>query len=87
MKNPLVAFVLNLLFFGGGYIYNGKRIGLGFALILAWIVIRWGEIAIFLTNLVFSKWIILFSGLVILMFSLAIDAYREARGINAQNKK
>jgi hypothetical protein len=87
MKNPWVAFVLNLLFFGGGYIYNGKRIGLGFALILAWIVIRWGEIAIFLTNLVFDKWIILFSGLVVLMFTLAIDAYREARVINAQNKK
>ena len=86
MKNPWIAAILNLFLFGGGYIYNGKRKGLGVALILAWVIIRWGEIAIFLTNLVFEKWIILFSGLVILMFSLAVDAFHEAKEINAQSK-
>lgn len=87
MKNPWLAFILNLFLFGGGYIYNGKRVGLGIALIIAWIVIRYGEITIFLTNLVFDKWIILFSGLVVLMFSLAFDAYSEAKKINEMNKK
>jgi hypothetical protein len=86
MKNPWIAAILNLAFFGGGYIYNGKRKGLGVALILAWILIRWGEITIYLTNLVFEKWLVLFTGLVVLMFSLAADAYREAKAINEGNK-
>jgi len=83
MKNPWIAALLNLFLFGGGYIYNGRRKSLGVALILAWILIRWGEISIYLTNLVFDKWLILFAGLVALMFSLASDAYREAKEINA----
>jgi hypothetical protein len=87
MKNPWIAAILNLFLFGGGYLYNGKRKGLGIALILAWVVIRYGEISIFLTNLVFDKWIVLFLGLVVLMFSLAADAYSEAKQINEQTKK
>jgi len=84
MKNPWIAAFLNLLLFGGGYIYNGQRKGLGFALIIAWVLIRYGEITIFLTNLVFKDWLVLFTGLIVLMFSLATDAYREAKMINAQ---
>ncbi|HTA27085.1 MAG TPA: hypothetical protein VK809_04820 [Bacteroidia bacterium] len=86
MKNPWLAFVLNLLLFGGGYIYNGKRKMLGFALVIAWVLIRYGEIKIFLTNLVFNDWLFLFIGLVVLMFSLAADAYSEAKRINAEKK-
>ena len=86
MKNPWIAAILNLFLFGGGYLYNGKRKGLGVALILAWILIRWGEISIYLTGLVTAKWFILFTGLVVLMFSLATDAYREAKIINAERK-
>ena len=86
MKNPWIAAVLNLLLFGAGYIYNGKRKGLGIALILVWILARYGEITIFLTNLVFKDWLVLFTGLIVLMFSLATDAYNEAKMINAQNK-
>ena len=84
MKNPWIAAILNLFLFGGGYLYNGKRKGLGMALIVAWILIRWGEISIYLTGLVTEKWLILFTGLVVLMFSLAVDAYNEAKIINAQ---
>jgi hypothetical protein len=87
MKSPWIAAILNVLFFGGGYVYNGKRIGFGIALILAWILIRGGEIPIYLTNLVFKEWLILFGGLIILQFSLAVDAYKEARIINEQLKK
>ncbi len=86
MKNPWLAFLLNLFLFGGGYIYNGKRKMLGFALVIAWILIRYGEIKIFLTNLVFNNWLFLFIGLVILMFSLAADAYGEAKRINEGKK-
>jgi hypothetical protein len=86
MKNPWIAAILNLFLFGGGYLYNGKRKGLGLALIIAWILIRYGEITIFLTNLVFGKWLVLFIGLIVLMFSLAADAYNEAKEINAQKK-
>ena len=83
MKKPFIAAILNFFLFGGGYIYNGRRKGLGVALIVAWVLIRYGEIAIYLTNLVFEKWLVLFVGLVVLMFSLATDAYREAVSINA----
>jgi len=87
MKNPWIAAILNLFLFGAGYIYNGKRKGLGLALILVWVLVRYGEISIYLTNLVFDKWLVLFVGLVVLMFSLASDAYREAKMINEQTKK
>ncbi|HTB32025.1 MAG TPA: hypothetical protein VK808_08375 [Bacteroidia bacterium] len=87
MKNPWLAFVLNLLLFGGGYIYNGQRKMLGFALVIAWILIRYGEITIFLTNLVFKDWLMLFAGLVVLMFSLAADGYSEAKSINKNLSK
>jgi hypothetical protein len=81
-KNPWIAAILNLLFFGAGYIYNGKRTGLGYALILSWILIRAGEIPIYLTGLVLNKWLILFAGIVVLQFSLAADAYKEAKTLN-----
>lgn len=82
MKHPWLAAILNLLFFGAGYIYNGKRIGIGCALVLAWLLIRGGEIPIYLTGLVFKQWLVLFLGLVVLQISLATDAYKEARNIN-----
>lgn len=84
MKNPWIAAILNLVLFGAGYLYNGKRKGLGIALILAWVVMRIGEIKIYLTGLVFNDWLILFCGIVVLQFSLASDAYREAKMINGQ---
>ena len=84
MKKPWIAALLNLLFFGGGYIYNGKRIGMGCGLVAAWVLIRAGEIPIYLTNLVFDKWIILFAGIIILQICFAIDAYKEAKNINAK---
>jgi len=86
MKNPWVAAILNLLFFGGGYIYNGKRVGLGCALVAAWLLIRIGEIPIYLTNLVFKEWLVLFFGIVVLQLSFASDAYKEAKAINGQSK-
>lgn len=84
MKNPWIAALLNFLLFGGGYIYNGNRRMLGVALVLGWILIRVGEIKIYLTGLVTNHWLILFCGLVVLQFSFAADAYKEAREINGK---
>ena len=82
MKNPWIAAILNLLFFGAGYIYNGKRILFGSGLLTGWALVRAGEIPIYLTNLVFDKWVILFAGIAVLQISFAIDAYKEAKTIN-----
>jgi hypothetical protein len=81
-KKTWVAFILNLFFFGGGYIYNGKRVGYGIALVIAWLLIRIGEIQIYLTHLVNDYWLIMFTGLVVMQFNFAIDAYKEAKAIN-----
>lgn len=81
MKNPWLAAILNLLFFGGGYIYNGKRTLLGVGLVIGWLLIRIGEIQIYLTNLVFDKWLIMFIGMVCLQLSFAMDAYKEAKSL------
>ena len=81
-KNPWVAALLNLLFFGGGYVYNGKRVFLGVMLIVGWALIRAGEIPIYLTGLVFDKWLTMFIGMVILQIAFAIDGFREAKNLN-----
>jgi hypothetical protein len=79
-KKPWLAAVLNLFLFGGGYIYNGKRKGLGIGLTLAIPFLRYGEINIYLTNLVTGYWTIMFIGLTIIQLTLAWDAYQEAKG-------
>ena len=84
-KNPWVATILNFLFFGGGYIYNGKRGKLGMALVLAWVLVRAGEIPIYLTGLVTKQWLVLFVGIVVMQFSFAADAYKEAKTMNENN--
>jgi hypothetical protein len=81
-KNPWIAALLNLIFFGAGYIYNGKRVALGTGLFIGWALIRAGEIPIFLTHLVFDKWLIMFMGMVVLQISFAMDGYKEAKTMN-----
>ena len=87
IRNPIIAALLNLLFFGLGYIYNGKRIRFGLGLVSAWVLIYASEVLIYLTHLVFDEWTLLFSGLVVLQISFAIDGYKEAQEINYKNKK
>jgi hypothetical protein len=83
VKNPWVAAILSFFFFGGGYIYNGKRVGLGVALVVGWALIRFGEIAIYLSNEQRTNWLILQIGLFIFMFAFASDAYAEAKAISS----
>jgi len=78
-KNPVVAALLNFFFYGAGYVYLGKKKGFGMALILGWILVRIGEIAIYLTGLVTQRWLVLFAGLMVFMFTFAYDGYREAK--------
>ena len=85
-KKPWIAAILNLVTFGGGYIYNGKRIGFGIALVVGLVLVRAGEIPIYLTHLVFEKWIVLMAGLVVLQLTLTVDAYNEAKAINSAAK-
>lgn len=80
-KNPWIAAILNFLFFGAGYVYNGKRQGHGLALIVAWIVIRYADIQFFLSGTVLNHWFFLMGGLAILQFTFAADGYREAKSI------
>jgi hypothetical protein len=63
MKKPWVAAILNLLFYGAGYVYNGKTKNLGIALIVAWIVLRTADIKFYLNGSVMGIWYILMVGL------------------------
>ena len=82
IKKPWIAALLNLIFFGLGYIYNGKRIRFGLGLVSAWVLILAGVILIYFTHAVFDEWTLLFSGLVVLQFSFGIDGYNETKDIN-----
>ena len=82
LRSPWKAALLNLFFFGLGYIYNGKRIRFGLGLVSAWVLILAAEVLIYLTHAVFDEWTLLISGLAVLQISFAIDGYIEAKGIN-----
>ena len=82
-KSPWLAAILNFLFFGAGYLYNGKRKGHGVALIVAWVVLRYADINFFLSGTVLPYWFVLMAGLAILQFTFAISAYREAKELSA----
>ncbi|MCW3122254.1 MAG: hypothetical protein JWQ38_1746 [Flavipsychrobacter sp.] len=82
MKKPFIAAILNFLFYGAGYVYNGKKKGYGIALIIAWIVLRTADIKFYLNSSDLSIWFILMAGLAILQFTFAIDGYHEAKRIN-----
>jgi hypothetical protein len=80
-KNATLAAVLNFFLFGGGYLYNGKRKGLGLLLTIGVVLIRVGEIPIFLSGQNRNNWYLLMAGLACLQVALAMDAYREAKEI------
>lgn len=84
-KNPIVAAILNFLFFGAGYWYNGKTKKFGIALIVAWVVLRTSDIMFFLNGTVMSVWYILIGGLAVLQITFAIDGFRQAQEISFRN--
>jgi TM2 domain-containing membrane protein YozV len=78
-KNPVIALILNLIIWGVGYIYNGKRVGFGVLLLFADII--------GMTLLSFSLAIInpfFWFTIIILSLAFAHDGYKEAKEINKQ---
>lgn len=83
-KNPWIASTLNLLLFGAGYMYNGKRVISGLLITIAMAVVRYGEVKIKMENLAPNYWPYLIGGLALAQIALAIDAYNEANEINSK---
>ena len=76
-KNPWIAAILNLLLWGLGYLYNGKRIALGVLLLI-------GDLILNFATLYWSTLTLLSAFLPFLLISigLAYDGYKEAQEIN-----
>ncbi len=75
-KNPWISAILNIVLWGLGYIYNGKRIIFGILLILADLSIPIVALPFTFLNPVFWFFAI------ILTVAFGYDAYREAQKIN-----
>ncbi len=88
MKIKWLSAILNFLFMGVGYLYNGKRIVLGILLTIGAIAFTYLEqIHVFpngdkLQALDSKAFLIMFVSVFIVNIGLAIDAYREAAEIN-----
>ena len=80
-KNPILAAFLNFLLFGGGTIYNGRRVGFGLAVTVGGTGAQIAEILLSpaVYNLAPKIWPLLLGGLVIMKLGLAADGYREAK--------
>jgi hypothetical protein len=74
-KNPWVAAILNLLIFGLGYVYVGKRIGFGIGLIFVDVIL--GSMFLFFETHP-AVWIYIF----ILGLLFAYDGYKTAGEVN-----
>lgn len=81
MKNPVAAAVLNIMTFGGGTIYVGKRVPFGIALTIGGNIIQTVEILVSPIggNLIPQYWPFLIIGIMTTKFALAFDAYQEAK--------
>ena len=74
-KNPWISAILNLLFGGIGYIYNGKRVGFGFGVFIADALLTWSFIR--------GEWTLLYTlSITIIDFMFAYDGYKEAKEMN-----
>jgi hypothetical protein len=82
-KNPWLAAILNFLTFGGGTIYNGRRVLTGLLVMLGGTAAQVVEIKVspIFLNAIPSLWPFLLGGLVVAKLGLAIDGYREARAL------
>ena len=81
MKKPWIAAVLNFFFMGAGYLYNGRRAVLGIMLTLAAVGLTYVELGI--QEPLPTLYAIMFACVFIANTGLAIDGYREAKAINA----
>ncbi|MBI4174293.1 MAG: hypothetical protein HY517_01500 [Candidatus Aenigmarchaeota archaeon] len=80
-KNPWLAAVLNFLLYGLGYIYNGKRVGLGILLLVADLVMG------FIYMVMLSVELLVFAFPLLLMaVGFAYDGYKEAEEISRKKR-
>jgi hypothetical protein len=80
-KSPFLAAILNFFFMGPGYIYLGKKVGLGIGFTLGAIALTYVELSI--QPLDTTLWAIMFAAVFVVNTCFAIDAYREAKGLPA----
>ena len=80
-KNPVVAAVLTFFFFGGGYLYLGKRALPAVLLTAGGLAAQTVEILVspVAGNNIPSLWPFLLGGIVVVKVGLAIDAFQEAK--------
>ena len=89
MKQPWISAILNFFFMGLGYLYNGRRLLLGALLTVAAIGLTYIEnFHTFVDGNTLQghdskAWGIMFACVFIANTGLAIDAYKEAKAINA----
>ena len=76
-KQPWISAILNFFLMGPGYIYNGKRIGLGIGFTLCALVLTYVELQLQSSNPVLHK--IMFAAVFILNTCFAIDGFKEAK--------
>ena len=81
MKNPWIAAILNFFFAGPGYIYNGRRRGLGLALTIGAVMLTYVELQ--LQTAAPTLFPIMFVAVFLINTSLAIDGYREAQMLSS----
>lgn len=82
MKKPIIAAVLNFFFMGPGYIYNGRRKGLGLGFTVGAIALTYVELSIQKIDL--TLYGIMFAAVFLVNTCFAIDGFREAKQINAE---
>jgi len=93
MKKPLISAILNFLFMGLGYIYNGHKILLGALLTIAAIGLTYVEnFHVFADGNKLqvhdsTAFAILFACVLLANTGLAFDAFQEANNINSKNDK
>ena len=88
-KRPWLAAALNFFFMGPGYVYNGRRVGLGIGWTLAAIaltVVEQAPVFVGGANLHSASPIafgLMFVAVFVANTCFAIDGYREAKALNA----
>lgn len=87
-KKPWLAALLNFFFMGPGYVYNGRRVGLGIGWTLGAIaltVVEQGPVFAGGTTLQAASPIafgLTFAAVFVVNTCFAVDGHREARAIN-----
>jgi hypothetical protein len=84
-KSPWLAAILNLLFNGVGYIYNGKRIIFGILILVPYLLSHVVDGSQILANMSPETTAIAVLSLIMTSSAFAYDAFQEAKKINEKN--